>query len=892
MGLNPGARLGPYELVSPLGAGGMGEVYKAKDTRLDRTVAVKVLPSHLSSSPDVRQRFEREARTVSQLSHPHICALYDIGREGETDFLVMEYLEGETLAARLSRGLLPVEQTLKFGIEMAGALDRAHRQGIVHRDLKPGNVMLTKTGVKLLDFGLAKALAPAAPAGSLTALPTVAGAQNLTEAGTILGTFQYMSPEQLEGKEADARSDIFALGAVLYEMASGEKAFSGSSQASLISAILRDDPRPLSQLQPMTPPALDRVVKTCLAKDPEERWQSAHDIESELKWIAQGSSQAGVPAPVARRRHSRERLAWILAGGFLLAALALASVVLRRTPVPAEPVRFTIAPPPEAEFELGMAVSPDGRKIAFVAGPPARYQLWVRSLETLEAHALPGTEGARFPFWSPDGRSLGFFAQGKLQRIDVAGGSIVALANISDSRGGSWGSGDVILFSPSPSSPLRRVNAAGGAEQDATELDTASGVSSHRWPCFLPDGRHFVFLERTGMVEKSAIVAGSLDSKAKKILVPRVRTNVAFAQPGYLLYVRDRALVAHPFDPVRLSFKADPVVLESDLDPIGENGPTGYARFAVVGGTLCVRTGVSTTAQPTWFDRSGAELGKTGPAADLDEPSLSPDGGRVALDRADHQSHNNSIWILDLGRGTLSRLTFGPGSDASAVWSPDGARVAYGSNRGGPDNIYAKMASGASGEELVFKSDEPKFVDDWSRDGKNLIFESVSSKTGTDLWVVSMLGEHKAVPYLQTPFEETHSQFSPDGKFVAYTSNESGRDEVYVQTFPVSGGKWQISTEGGDQAQWRRDGKELFFLGLDRRLRSVDLKTDHGFEAGIPKVLFTFRTGPPSISASRCFYAVSPDGQRFLVNNVVDEGARIPITVVVNWAAVARSAVR
>ncbi|HSS45480.1 MAG TPA: protein kinase, partial [Thermoanaerobaculia bacterium] len=554
MTLAAGTRLGPYEITGALGAGGMGEVYRARDTRLERTVAVKVLPSHLSASPEVRQRFEREAKTISQLSHPHICALYDVGREGDTEYLVMELLEGETLSERLAKGPLPLEQTLRYGIETADALDKAHRQGIVHRDLKPGNVMLTKSGVKLLDFGLAKAMAPPAPRGSLTALPTQ---QGLTQEGTILGTFQYMAPEQLEGKETDTRSDIFAFGAVLYEMATGRKAFSGSSQASLITAIMSSEPASISSVQPMTPPALDRVVKTCLAKDPDDRWQTAHDVMLQLKWIAEGGSQAGVPGPIVARRKSRERLAWGMAAVAFLMALAAVSAFLylqdrREAP---RMVRSSILLPEKLRFDLGtvpVAVSPDGRRIAFAASDAeGKKLLWVRSLDALSAQPLAGTDGACCPFWSPDGRFLGFFASGKLKKVEASGGPAQTLCDAPNNRGGTWNRAGEIAFAPAARDPIQRVPSSGGAATPATKLDSSRGEISHRWPFFLPDGRHFLYFAMGAFYGPKAvsngIYVGSLDSQERRLLL-RADSNVAYAPPGYLLFLRERTLMAQPFN--------------------------------------------------------------------------------------------------------------------------------------------------------------------------------------------------------------------------------------------------------------------------------------------------------------------------------------------------------
>ncbi|HEY3123122.1 MAG TPA: protein kinase, partial [Thermoanaerobaculia bacterium] len=533
MPLPSGSRLGPYEILAPLGAGGMGEVYKARDTRLERTVAIKVLPQHLSSAPEVRQRFEREAKTISQLSHPHICALHDVGREGDVDYLVMEYLEGETLTERLGRGALPLEQTLRFGTEIADALDKAHRQGIVHRDLKPGNVMLTKSGVKLLDFGLAKAIAPVTSGSGLTALPTMAGAPNLTQEGTILGTFQYMAPEQLEGREADGRTDIFALGAVLYEMATGRKAFSGTSQASLISSIMKEEPAPIVQLLPMTPPGLDRVVKICLAKDPEDRWQSAHDIASELKWIEQVGSGAGIPAPVVARRKSRERAAWVLFAIAALLAAGLAAAYLRKAARPVLPVVEAAIALPEKMFLGELAVSPDGTRLAFTASPPGgQPALWIRRLDGSGVQAVPGAENAYFPFWSPDGRSLAFFSEGKLRRVDSSGGAILAICDAGRGAGGTWNRDGTIVFAPAPTSALSRVPASGGRPAPVTKLDASRHETAHRYPQFLPDGTHFLYMAADLSAPPddpaNSIRVGSLDGKSDKALVP-VASGAAYA---------------------------------------------------------------------------------------------------------------------------------------------------------------------------------------------------------------------------------------------------------------------------------------------------------------------------------------------------------------------------
>ena len=897
MRFQPGTRPGPYEILSPVGAGGMGEVYKARDTRLDRSVAIKVLTSRLVGTGDPRARFEREARAISSLNHPHICTLHDVGHEGDSEYLVMEFLEGESLAHRLIKGRLPLDQVYRLGAQIADALDKAHKRGIVHRDLKPGNIMLTRSGVKLLDFGLAKLHPDSAPADSICTT-FIAGAPDshnaaepLTDRGVLVGTLPYMAPEQLDGKEADTRTDLWALGCVLYEMVTGQRAFAGDGQASVISSILTAEPPRTSERQPLAPADLDRLIRTCLAKDPEERWQSAHDLMAELRWIAERSSELGT-APLAGGQGTaaawaatlRQRRGRALAAAAILLALGLgAAVALRPRAGGPETTRFVVLSPLDGDFAPGLAVSPDGRQLAFVAGAQGRREIWVRPLAALEARRLPGTEGARFPFWSPDGRSLGFFANSKLMRVDLGGGAAQPLAVANDGRGGAWGRTGVILFAPTPTAAIHRVPAGGGADEVVTHLDRARGESDHRLPVFLPDGRHFVFLARARVPENHALVAGSLDGPETKVLVAGHQTSVDYAAAGgYLLYVRERTLLAQPFDPDQVRFNGEPVSLAQGVDPIGEGIPgTSYAFFAAGGSTLVYRAGVRLTSQPTWFDRGGRELGQIGPPGEFDEPTLSPDGKQVALDRNDEQL-TSAVWRLDLVRGALSRLSFGAGSALAPVWSPDGSLVAY--TRAQLTSLCLRPASGAGKEEVLLASDAAKLVDDWSKDGRFLLFEEVSRRTTTDLWILPLAGARKPSLYLQTAFDETHAKFSPDGRFVAYTSKESGRDEVYVQTFPAAGGKWQVSTDGGDQAQWRADGKELFFLGLDRKLRAVAVSTEHGFEPGIQRVLFETRTNVPAGLASRAYYAAAADGQRFLVDTIVSDGGHVPITVVLDWA--------
>ncbi len=889
MTLAQGTRLGPYEILASVGAGGMGEVYKARDTRLDRTVAVKVLPSHLSDNPEVRQRFDREARTISSLSHPHICALHDVGHQDGIDYLVMEFLEGETLTDRLSRGALPPEQVLRYGIEIADALDKAHRQGIVHRDLKPGNIMLTKSGVKLVDFGLAK-LAAVSPAGSSVSILQTQAGTNLTQEGTILGTFQYMAPEQLEGKEADARSDIFAFGAVLYEMATGQKAFSGKSQASLIASILSAEPPAISAVQPMTPPALDRVVKTCLAKDPDDRWQTAHDVMLPLKWIAEGGSQAGVPAPLVARRRSRERLAWGVAAVLAAATIALAAVHFARPRPLLRAVRSSILPPEKTTYHFisdaggPPAVSPDGLQIAFTArDSTGKASLWVRSLDSPAARALAGTDGAMYPFWSPDSRNIGFFADAKLKKIEAAGGPTLALCDAADGRGGTWNKDGVILFEPHFSEPLFRVAATGGKPAPMTKFDESRRETTHRFPAFLPDGKHFLYEAGSHSVgtesELHAIYLGSLGGEASKLLV-NARSKALYAA-GHLLFVRQKTLMAQPFDAKSGKLSGDPFPIVGNVqdDPgfftavfsVSDNGVLAYQE---TGGSI-------DQFQLTWFDRGGKKLESLGPKGPLWSPRISHDGRRVLFAIGDP----GDLWLEDMARHVSTRLTFDPSDENFPIWSPDDSRIVFMSRRTGGGDLYGKASSGSGSEELLFSSPLGKAPRSFSPDGRLLLFTSLNPKTKYDFDVLS-LPDRKVTPFLHTEFDEFHGEFSPDGRFVAYASNESGRLEIYVQPFPGPGGKWQMSTTGGTAPVWRRDGKELFYLAPDHKLMAVAVRTGTTLEAEAPQPLFEARIRE---DPDRHF-DVSADGQRFLIVTPLGDDSTPPITLIQNWTVLLRPA--
>jgi eukaryotic-like serine/threonine-protein kinase len=847
MALTSGTRLGPHEILSAIGAGGMGEVYRARDSRLNRTVAIKVLPTHLADKPDLRERFEREARTIASLNHPHICTLHDIGQQGGIDYLVMEYLEGETLAQRLNKGSLPLEQVFQYAIEIADALDKAHRKGVTHRDLKPGNIMLTKTGTKLLDFGLAKLKQEVAPANvQLSELPTAN--DPLTAHGTIVGTLQYMAPEQLEGKEVDARTDIFAFGAVVYEMATGKRAFDGKSQASLIAKILEIDPPPISSLQPMTPPALDRVVKKCLAKEPEKRWQAASDLCDELKWIAEGGLQAAsapsLPRPVSR-------LSVTLPPGQQLAGLFNGPAV---------------------------AISLDGTLLAYVARQGSTQQIYLRAMDSLEARPIPGTEGAVSPFFSPDGQWLGFFAGNKLKKVYVSGGAALSLGDATIPLGASWGSRGMIAFTPIPAGPLQEVSDAGGARRPVTRL--GKGESTHRWPEFLPGGDAVLFSAGTTATNwtNAQVAVQSLGSGERGNLFHGA-TQPRYAPSGHLIYAQGGNLMAVPFDPQRLTAAGAAVPVVEGVLQSTFSGATQYSVSAT-GSLVYVSGGLQSAPQSrlVWVSRNGTEQPLPAPAHAYVAPRLSPDGLRIAVGILDQESQT---WLYDLSRETLTRFTFEGNANLYPVWTPDGKRIAFQSSKEGPLTMFWQLADGGGGLERLTTSRYLQGPHSWSPDGQLLAFIEVNPTTGIDIWVLQ-LSDRKAQPFLRTRFNETAPRFSPDGRWLAYVSDESGRFEIYVQPYPGPGGKWQISTEGGGEPVWNRNGQELFYRSGDNMM-AVEIATQPGFAAGTPRMLFEGRYEPPPVPTSN--YDVSPDGQSFLMLKASEQAQAAPtqINVVLNW---------
>jgi serine/threonine protein kinase/Tol biopolymer transport system component len=888
-----GRRLGAYVVRERIGAGGMGEVYKAHDTRLDRTVAIKVLTAYLADDPQARERFQREARAVAALNHPHICTLHDVGSQNPStgsgqpmDFLVMEYLDGQTLAERLAKGPLPLDRALRYAVQMADALDKAHRQGITHRDLKPANVMLTKAGTKLLDFGLAK-LRPAV--GEAVAMSAAANVSpSLTGRGTIVGTLQYMAPEQLDGKPADARTDIFAFGALLYEMLTGKKAFEGTSQASLISAILSSDPPPIASQQPFSPPALDRLVRKCLAKDPDERWQSTHDLTSELQWIAESGLQTAVTAhgvdAQVRSRARTQRYEWIAAAVFLVTTLALAGAMyVLRAPVDTRVYRSTFVPPgnenPSLPLYMKLSLSPDGRRLAFVANDAnGRILLWVRELADLVGRPLEGTEGAMGPFWSPDSRFIAFSAGGKLKKIDASGGPAITLCDMKTGLAGSWGRGDVILFTPEPWRPLSRVPAAGGTPTPATTFDTKGGELWHGHPFFLPDGRHFLYA--AAGAPTSGVYLGSLDSPDRTRLLDSF-SNAQYGS-GFLVFPRDGTLMAQPFDATRLALSGQAMAVAERV--VYDRGvpPTGTLAAFAVSDTGALVFEASRTSRLVWFDRAGRQTGILGdPAPYGSGVHLSPDGSQAAAVVTDSTEAAN-VWLFDVARGVRIPLTtsglvssgFAPGS----IWSPDGSHVVFASTQKGPHDLFQKASNGADPEDLLLADDFNKYPESWSPDGRFLLYTRWAKGSTPDIWVLPLSGDRKPYPFIEGPFFELAGRFSPNGRWVAYNSNESGRSEVYVVPFPGRGARTLISTGGGDNARWRRDGKEIFYLERNTLMAAGVAANGSRLEVGTVQRLFDV----PTVDGYWP-YDVTPDGQRFLVNTLESEVA--PLTIVVNWPA-------
>ena len=872
MTLAPGARLGPYEILAIIGAGGMGEVYQARDPRLDRTVAVKI------SQEQFTERFGREAHAVAALNHPNVCTLHDVG----PNYLVMEYIEGETLASRLAKGPLQVREALKYAVQMAGALDAAHRLNIIHRDLKPQNIMLTRTGAKLLDFGLAK-VRPASGEDDRTLT------KSLTGEGTIVGTYHYMAPEVLSGAEADARADIFAFGAVLYEMLTGLRAFDGKSRATIIGAILHTEPPPLSSKQPLASPALEHLVNKCLAKDPEERWQSARDLAGELEWIASAGSQTGVPAVVAEKMISWHRLPWMIAAVLGLALAASTTVAVRHwleEPSPSRPIRLRIEPPPGNRAIGSFVVSPDGDKMAFSSGGPAASRIYLRSFNSLTAQPLSGTEGG-FPLaFSPDGRSLAVSAGSRLRRVDLSSGTeetICELRNVNDARSGSWSRNNALLF-VTVGGPIMEVSAGGGVARPATAIDRSREEGNHASPSFLPDGRHFLYSAFSVSWGRRAVLVGRLGDPQWRKIILEGTGPAQFAAPGYVFYTRENSLVARPFDTSRLEFAGDPTPIADGLASIPQ-APNLSPFFGVSqGGVVHWRPGRTPPSQIYWHERSGTRKEPVGEPGDVTNPVLSPDGKRLLITRRDPGSGTRDIWIHDLARGALSRLTFDPAEDFNPAWSPDGAWVAFSSNRKGHKDLYRKRADGIGAEEELLASNIDKNLEDWSPDGRSLLFNTFEIAGRGDLFLLPLAGNRQPRDFLKSPVNEQQATVSPNGRWIAYTSAETGAMQVYVQPSPLGGvpaGKWQISAGQGAEPRWRRDGRELFYRTGDAVMAVLVKTDDQTFESGAPTKLFDAPRG----RSLRNTYDVSPDGQRFILEVPETSTTSEPPIVLINWTA-------
>ena len=870
MTITSGTRLGPYEIIEPAGAGGMGEVYRARDVRLDRDVAVKTLKGPFT------ERFEREARAISALNHPNICTLHDVGQHEGSGYLVMEFIEGTPI-----KGPIPVPQAIAYGIQICDALYAAHKKGVVHRDLKPANILVTKQGIKLLDFGLAKLASAGAAAGSSAAIEQATLAA-LTGAHTVVGTPHYMAPEQIEGRDVDARTDIFAFGGVMYELLTGRRAFEGQTSSSVMAAVLATHPEPIEKLVPLTPPALDRIVSRCLAKDPEDRWQSARDVAAELAWIQQGGSQAGLPVMVSNRRRTRETLAWAASGVGALAALAFAIAWVRRAPEPPPVVRFALTLPATLQNVTPPVMSPDGRNIAFAADSGGQSMVWIRPMDAIEAHPLPGTEGVFRPFWSPDSRSIGFIANGKMKKVDIGGGPAQLICDITGPGAaggdGSWSPEGVILFDGTVNDVLREGSGGGGVSKPVVlDEGKTSGTPGSGWPEFLPDGKHFLYT--TGTPEL-ILKVGELGSTKSRTLFTTT-TRVQYAAPGYLLFVRDRTLVAQKFDPDSQTLQGDPV-------PLGEGLGTdnvGLASFSVSRtGVLAYRGGDVTGARLVWVDRTGRETPAIPAAADYHDTWFSPDRTRMVYDVGGDNGQND-LWIRDVARGVSSRFTFGPSTNVDGIWSPDGRRIVYTSREKGPGDLVVKDASGTKDPEPLLVNGDEKYVSDWSRDGKYVLVTWRNKDSGG--WNISALtmdGEHKMLPIVKTQFNELWPTFSPDGKYIAYQSNESGRTEIYVQEFPDARNKWQVSTNGGVEAYWRPDGRELFYRS-GRQIVAVPVEIGSTFVAGTPATAVETRF---AASVDRGLYRPSPDGQRFLVLQPLASQTDVPASIVLNWTSALR----
>jgi eukaryotic-like serine/threonine-protein kinase len=882
MSLQAGARLGPYEIIGPIGAGGMGEVYRARDTRLNRDVAIKVLSNLFARDPERMLRLEQEARAAAALNAPGIVAMYDIGTHEGAPFVVSELLEGESLRTRLHEGALPPRKAAEYAAEIATALAAAHARGIVHRDLKPENLFLTKDGrIKILDFGLAKVI------GTSPAASIAAGSAD-TAAGTVLGTAGYMAPEQVRGEPADARSDIFALGATLYEMLTGRRAFSRGSAVETMNAILKEEPPEIAaETSAAVPGALQSILSRCLEKRPDDRFHSAHDLALALQAAASGRATTSRVERLAPAKRSRLLpLAFGIAALVILGITAVA-VFAPRKPAAAPPLVATLVPPAGVSLTGTIALSPDGRTVAFPASGPesAGTRLWLRRLETGETRVLDDTDGAATPFWSPDSRSIAFFARGKLQRIDIAGGPARMIGAAPDPRGGTW-AGNVIAFAPKGNDGIYTIPADGGAATPLTSLDKSKSEVSHRWPVFLPGGASLLFLARTtAQTERLSMWGVTLDTKQARVIIPAESSGVV--ADGRVLFLRASTVFAQPFDVKTLGVSGSAVPIASDVWK--DSNTDGLVGFTVVGPALLFRTGSPSDGRLTWIDRRGARTPvDVAPGPRPQEIDLSPDGRLVAISMQETAGGSGSIWLLDVEHRSMRPFTRDAPDAVLPIFSPDGRRVVFAGIRSGSFDLYEKAVNGSSDEKTLLKSDRWKFPESWSPDGRSILFTQIDPSTRADLWVLPMDGSSKPYPFLVTDAHEGGARFSPDGRIVAFVSNETGREEIYLQAFPA-GEKVQVSTSGGAMAMWRPDGRELYYVGADSNLMAIPM-TGRGerFGAGAPHALFRIRldTGDLTTTVNRN-YAVAPAGDRFLVNELVDDVRTSGISILLNWRTAA-----
>ncbi len=871
--ITAGAKIGPYEILAPLGAGGMGEVYRARDSRLGRDVAIKILPSDFSLDSDRLQRFEQEARAAGILNHPNILSVHDIGYVDGAPYLVTELLEGETLRAKLEHGALSQRRALDYGLQIAQGLSAAHEKGIVHRDLKPENLFITKEGrVKILDFGLAKLTQKEVPLAEVTHLPTSPG----TEPGLILGTMGYMSPEQVRGQQADHRSDIFSFGLVLYEMLTGKKAFHGNTAADTMSAILHKDPPEITQITSGISPPLVRIVQHCLEKNPEQRFQSASDVAFDLQSLSGISETTAQEAVLAHRRILPLYLWKILAMTGIMAAIIFFILYYHINSKPVDAYHISMELPAKWSFELftgGLALSPDGKHLAFVAvSDEGKQQIWLRRLDRSAPQLLPDTEDGQYPFWSPDSQYLAFFTVGKLKKIKISGGAAQTICEASDGRGGTWNQAGTIVFAPQPYGGLQQVSSAGSKPETVTQ--TSKPSISHRWPSFLPDGRHFLYLSD----DLSGISVASLNSKETKVFIPNVYTNAVYAEPGYILFFHEGSLTAQPFDPDNLKIRGESFpLLEEKVDYMPLRGLTAFSISQ--NGILAYHPEESTLTRLVWFDPSGKE---TGSAVEeiydrgLDtihntQPRISPDGSKVCLRRWDRNAGKYDLWILETATRQLTRLTVNRDVAETGVWSPDQSRIAYSSKN---YTIFVRSVSGAASEERLIQEDRYPVIESWSPDGKFILYERQNAGGDDDLCALPVSRDAKPRVILATPYEENFPRISPDGRWLAYRSNATGQVEIYVCPFPDCNPQWKVSTGGGDVAFWRRDGSELYYQ-VQNRVMAVQVKATAGeLQFGSPRLLFKV---PRNTSID-----VSPDG-RFLAAEPSLDASQNFLRLLIHW---------